>query len=151
MAMRLHLVLQSSMLRRRRRLRHLELGGARQHLGEADTDTLNDGEQDSAADGAVTGSLVAASDGEGAAGEETGNNGIVRVLLLADALDGAVKGREEAAPDAKVAAEDGGAHLDGGDGADASLAVGGVAEALDSVPDGATDSLEGRGQVSFDA
>jgi hypothetical protein len=63
---------------------------------------------------------------------------------LADALDGAVKGGEEAAPDAEVAAEDGGAHLDGRDGADAALAEGRVSEALDAVPDGAADGLGGE-------
>lgn len=132
-----------------RGLRHLELGGAGEHLAEADTDTFDDGEQDGAADGAVAGSLVATSDGERATGEEAGDDGVVGILLLADALDGAVKGGEETTPDAEVAAEHGSAHLDGCDGADAALAVGGVSEALDAVPDGAADSLFGGGHVSY--
>lgn len=125
----------------RRRLRSLELGRTSHHLAEADTDTLDDGQQDGTADGTVTSSLVATTDGQRAAGEETGNDGVPGVLLLADALDGAVKRREETTPDTEVAAENGRSHLDRCDGADASLAVGGVAESLDTVPDGAADGL----------
>lgn len=43
----------------------------------------------------------------------------------------------------KVAAEDGRAHLDGGDGADSALAVGGVSEAFYAVPQAATDRSVG--------
>ena len=124
-----------------RGLRHLELGAARQHLGEGDADALDDGEEDGAANGVVARGLEAASKRERAAGEEAGNDGVVGVLLLADALYGAVECREQAAPDAKVAAQHGRAHLDGRDGADAPLAVGRVAEAFDTVPDGAADGL----------
>lgn len=70
------------------------------------------------------------------------HDGVVRILLLSNALDGAVKGREETAPDAKVAAQDGSSHLDGGDGTDAALAVGRVSEALDAVPDGSANGLQ---------
>ena len=138
--------LQSGVFRRRRRLGHFELRRSRQHLGETDTDTLNDGKQNGTANGTVARGLVATSDGESTTSEETGNDGVVGVLLLADALYGAVKGREEATPDAEVASEDRSSHLDGGDGADASLAVGGVAEPFDAVPDGATNGLKRRGQ-----
>lgn len=87
-----------------RRLRYLQLGRSSQHLGEADTDTLNDGEQNSATDGTVSRGLVTTTDGQGATSEETGDNGVVGIFLLADSLDGAVECREETAPDAKVAA-----------------------------------------------
>lgn len=60
---------------------------------------------------------------------------------MSQALDGAVEGAEEAAPDAEVAAEDGGAHLDRREGAYPPLAVGAVAEALDAVPYRAADGL----------
>lgn len=70
------------------------------------------------------------------------HDGVVGILLLADTLDGAVKGREETAPDTKVAAQDGSSHLDGGDGTDAALAVGRVSEALDAVPDGSANGLQ---------
>lgn len=122
-------------------MRSLKLGRPGHHLAEADTDTLDDGQQDSATDGAVAGSLVTTTDGQRATGEEAGNDGVPGVLLLADALDGAVKRREETAPDTKVAAQHGCSHLDRCDGADASLAVGRVAESLDTMPDGTTDGL----------
>lgn len=134
-------VSQGGILHGRRRLRHLQLGRAGQHLGEADANTLNDGQQDSAANGTIARRLVATTDSERATGEEASDDGVVRILLLTDALDGAVKGREEAAPDAEVAAEDRGAHLDSRDGTDATLTVGRVSEALDSVPDGTSDGL----------
>lgn len=71
----------------------------------------------------------------------TRHTGIVRVLLLPDPLDRAVKRREHATPHAEVAAEHGRARLDGRDGAYPSLAVGAVSEAFDAVPDCTTDSL----------
>ncbi len=52
---------------------HLQLGRPRKHLLETDTDTLDDGEQDSTANGTVPRRLVPASDGQRAAREETGN------------------------------------------------------------------------------
>ena len=88
----------------RRRLRYLQLGRASQHLGESNTDALNNREQNSATNSTVSRSLVATTDGQGATREETGDNGIVRILLLADSLDGAVECRKEATPDAKIAA-----------------------------------------------
>lgn len=69
------------------------------------------------------------------------HDGVVGILLLSDALDGAVKCREETTPDTEVAAQDRRSHLDGGDGTDSTLAVGRVSEALDAVPDGTTDGL----------
>lgn len=121
--------------------RHLKFRGASHHLGETNADTFDDGEQHGTADGVVSGSLEATSEGEGTADEETGDDGVVRVLLLADALDGAVKGREETTPDAKVAAKYWGAHLDGCESTDTALTVGGVTETLDAVPDSASDGL----------
>lgn len=70
------------------------------------------------------------------------HDGVVRIFLLSDALDGAVKCREETTPDTEVAAEDRRSHLDGGNGTDSTLAVGRVSEALDAVPDGSTDGLQ---------
>jgi hypothetical protein len=52
---------------------HLQLCRTRVHLLEPDTDTLDDGEQDGTADGAVPGRLVSASNRERAAREEAGN------------------------------------------------------------------------------
>lgn len=120
---------------------HLEPSVPRKVLPDTDTDALDDGQQDRAADGAVPHGLVPATHGERATGEEAGDDGVVGVLLAPDTLDGAVERREEAAPDAEVAAEDGGAELHGRDGAHAALAVGAVPEALDAVPDGAADGL----------
>lgn len=76
--------------------------------------------------------------GEGATGQEARDDGVVWVLLLPVPLDGAVKGREETAPDTKVAADDGRAGLDGREGPDEAVAAGRVARALDAVPDRTT-------------
>ena len=73
--------------------------------------------------------------------EKPRDDRIVRVFLLSYPLDSAIKGREETAPDTEITAEDGRAGFDGGEGADAAFAVGGVAEAFDGVPEGAADSL----------
>ena len=81
--------------------------------------------------------------GEGAAGQEARDDGVVRVLLLPVALDGAVERREEAAPDTKVAADDGRARLDGRQRAEEAVAAGRVARAFDAVPDGAAYCTHG--------
>lgn len=124
-----------------RRPGNLQLGRAGEHLGETDTDALDDGEQDGTADGTVSRGLVASSDRESTASEETSDDGVVGILLLAHALDGAVESREQTAPDAKVTAQDGRSHLHSGDGADTSFTIGRVSEALDTVPNGAANGL----------
>ena len=63
---------------------------------------------------------------------------------MSNPLDGAVKAREETAPNTEVTTQDRGAGFDGGEGPDATFAVGGVAEAFDGVPEGAADSLGWR-------
>jgi hypothetical protein len=100
----------------RRRRGHLELGVLGHHPLETDSDALDDGQQDCAADGAVADGFGPSAHGERAAGEEAGDDRVPGVLLLADALDGAVECAEHAAPDAKVAAEYGRAGLDCCDG-----------------------------------
>lgn len=126
---------------RRREVTNIQLGAPCHHLLEGNADALDDGQQHRAANGAVARRLVAAADGQRAAREEARNDGVVGVLLPAHALDRAVKCREQATPHAKVAAQHGRTHLDGRQRADAALAVGGVAEALDAVPDGTADGL----------
>lgn len=121
---------------------YLQLGAPRQHPLKGDANPLNNGQQDGAANGTVPCGFVTPSNSQRATGEEAGDDGIVGVLLLSDALDGAVEGGEETTPDAKVAAQDGGSHFDRSDGANATLAVGGVSEALDAVPYSATDCLQ---------
>ena len=113
----------------------------RHGLGESNAHALDDSQQDGAADGAIPRSPVSSSDGQRAAGEEASDDAVVRVLLLPHALDGAVKGGEEASPHAKVATQHGRPHLDGGDCACASLAVRTVPEAFYAVPYRATDCL----------
>ena len=54
-------------------LSHLQLRCPRKHLLEADTDTLDNGEQDSTANGTVPRRLVPTSDGQRAARKETCN------------------------------------------------------------------------------
>ncbi|CAF3465695.1 unnamed protein product [Fusarium graminearum] len=75
---------------------------AGKHFGETDTDTLDDGEKNGTTDGTVPCSLVTTSNGERTAGEEAGNDGVVRVLLLAHALNGAVECREKTTPNTEV-------------------------------------------------
>lgn len=120
---------------------YLLLRATSHHLAKGDTDTLNDGQQHSAANGAIARRLVATAHGQRAARQETGRNGIPGILLLADALDRAVECAEETTPDTKVAAEYGRAHLDGRQRADSSFAIRTVAETLDAVPNGTTDGL----------
>lgn len=103
---------------------YLQFCAARHHLAEGNADPLNDCQQHRTSNRAIPCSLVASPDGQGATGEEASNDGVVGVLLLAHAFDGAVEGREQAAPHAKVSAQDGRAHLDGSDGAYAALTVG---------------------------
>lgn len=79
------------------------------------------------------------------------HTGVVRILLLPDALDRAVESREHTTPHTKVTTENGRAGLDGCDGTYPSLAVGAVSETFDTVPDGTTDrlgqSVLGRGRM----
>lgn len=99
-----------------RRWGHLELCVLGHHPLETDADTFDDGEQDGAADGTVADGLGTSTHGERTTGEETGDDGVPRVLLFADAFHGAVECAEHAAPDTEVASEDGRAGLDCCDG-----------------------------------
>lgn len=130
-------------------LTYLQLGTAGHHLGKGNTDALNDSQQNSTADSTVPRRFVASSNGQRATSKETCNDGIVWILLLANTLDGAVKGREQTTPYAKVATEDRCSHFDGGDSAYSSFAVGGVSVTFNAVPYRTADSLlheRGRGQ-----
>jgi len=71
-----------ALLNRRRRRRHIKPCVLRHHALEPDAHALDDGEQDGAADGAVTDRLCAAADGQGAAGEEAGDDSVPGVFLL---------------------------------------------------------------------
>lgn len=66
---------------------------------------------------------------------------IIRILLLPQSLDRAIERREQTAPDPEIASQDWRAGFYGCEGADATFAVGGVAEAFYAVPDCATDTL----------
>ena len=66
-----------------RRWGHLELCVLGHHPLETDADALDDGEQDGAADGTVADGLGSSTDGERTTGEETGNDGVPGVFLLA--------------------------------------------------------------------
>ena len=70
--------------------RRLQLGLTGEHLAHADAHTLDDGEEDGAPDGAVADGPGPATHGEGAARHAAGDDSVPWVLLLADALDGAV-------------------------------------------------------------
>ena len=113
---------------------HLQFRTARHHLLEPDADALDNGKQHGAPDGSVPRRLEAAPYRERPSGQEPGPDRVPRVLLVPQALDRAVEGAEEAAPDAEVAAQHGGAHLDRREGADPPFAVGAVAEAFYAVP-----------------
>lgn len=66
---------------------------------------------------------------------------VVGVLLLPDALDGTVECAEQAAPNAKVAAEHRRPRLDCRQSTDAAFAVGRIPEAFNTVPKSAADGL----------
>jgi hypothetical protein len=74
---------------RRRKLEFCVIG---HHALESDTDTFDDSQEDGTHNGGVASGLDTTTDGKGPTGEETGDNGVVRVFLLADALDGTVEG-----------------------------------------------------------
>lgn len=71
-----------------------------------------------------------------------GRTSIVGIFLLTHTLDRAVERAEQTAPDAKVATEDRRACFDSCKSTDASFAVGTVAEAFYTVPEGTADGLE---------
>jgi hypothetical protein len=81
----------------------------------------------------------APSDGQGATGEETRNDGVPGVFSLTHGLDGTVKRGEQPTPDTKVTPDNGRTGLDGGEGTVASFTVGRVTETLDSVPHAPTN------------
>ena len=66
---------------------------------------------------------------------------IVRILLLSNSLHGTIESREKTSPDSEVTTEHWSASLNGCESTDATLAVRGVTEALDAVPDGTADCL----------
>jgi hypothetical protein len=84
--------LSKSLLLGGRRRRKLEFCVVGHHSLESDTDTFDDGQEDGTHNSGVAGSLDTSSDSQRTTGEETGDNGIVRIFLLADALDGTVEG-----------------------------------------------------------
>lgn len=74
---------------------YLQLCVVGHHSLETDTDTLDDGEENGAHDGGVAGSLNTTTNGQRATSEETGDNSVPRILLLAHALDSTVVGRKQ--------------------------------------------------------
>jgi hypothetical protein len=99
-----------------RRWGHLELCVLGHHPLETNTDTLDDGEQDGAADGTVADGFGSSTDGERTTSEETSDNRVPGILLLSDAFHSAVECAEHAAPNTEVASEDRRAGLDCCDG-----------------------------------
>jgi len=79
---------------------HLKLCIARHHSLQANADTFYDSQEHGTADCVVAGRLEASADGQRAAGEEAGDNGIIGILLFADALDSAVICGKQSTPDA---------------------------------------------------
>jgi len=129
-----------SLVLRRRGGRELELSVVGHHTLEADTNTLNDTQEDSAHDGRVTGGLDTTTDSQSTTSEKTSNNAVPRVLGFANALNGAIECREHATPNTKVTTEHGSAGLDGRQGTYPTLTIGAVTETLDTVPDSTTNS-----------
>lgn len=113
---------------------HLQLCASRHHLLEPNTDAFNDCQQHSATNGAISRGLESTSNRQRAASHESCADCVPGIFLLSRAFDGAVESAEEAAPDAEVASQHRGAHLDCCEGTDASLAVRAIAEAFDTVP-----------------
>lgn len=127
-----------------RRLGRNGLGLERHPSLHGNTDTLKHRQNACTGDGTVSGLLPATSHGQHATGEETGNDGVERVLGAADGLDGTVERWENTTPDTKVATDCRRPDLDGAEGAGAALTVGRVAEALETVPNGATNDTHGE-------
>lgn len=74
------------------RCSYLKLCVVGHHSLETDTDTFNDGKENGAHDGGVTGSLDTTTNSKRATSEETCDNGVPRILLLAHTLNGTVVG-----------------------------------------------------------
>ena len=70
--------------------RYLELCVIGHHALESNTNTLDDSKEDSTHDRGVSGSFNTTTDGEGTTGEETSDDSVPWIFLLAHALDGAV-------------------------------------------------------------
>jgi hypothetical protein len=86
-----------------RHFRWLETRAFGHHSLETDADAFDNSEKYCASDCAVPCGFVASSYGERSTGHETGRNGVPRVFLFPDSLDGAVPDAEKTAPDTKVA------------------------------------------------
>lgn len=82
---------------------------------------------------------------------QTRRTGIIRIFLLPDSLNCAIKSRKQPAPDAEVTSEDRRARLNCCESAYPSFAVGAVSEPFDTVPDGAANSLSSWNLVSRDS
>ncbi|KAI3479512.1 hypothetical protein L1887_58423 [Cichorium endivia] len=108
------------------------------------THALEDTEQNTAHDARPNSGLGTRSDSQAASGHEACDDGVPGILLLTDALDGAVERGEHAAPHAEVASEHGCARLDRRERAWKTLTARAVAGTLDAVPDGATHCTHGK-------
>ena len=122
----------------------------RGHPVHHDADALDEGEEDSADDGAAHHVLRAVPGGhDGARGGPAGD-GVPRVLLLAEVREGAVEAGEAEAPGGELAAEDGRALLHADEAAQAAPAEagGGVPRARHEVEEGAADEAHREGAAA---
>nr|GMC65828.1 hypothetical protein CR513_08514 [Ipomoea batatas]GMD01836.1 hypothetical protein CR513_08514 [Ipomoea batatas] len=104
---------------------------------EHNTSAFDESQEDASECGGSRRRAEALAQGEDAARGGSGDDGVPRILLLADVDHGAVEDGEEAAPDGEAAADPRRVHPDGLGGADHPGAVGGVVEAFNKVEGGA--------------
>ena len=119
---------------------YLELCVIGHHALEANTNTLDHSKEDGTHDSGVAGGLITTTDSEGTTGEETSDDSIIRIFLLANSLNRTVVDTEKSSPAAEVTTEDGRARLNSRESTYPALTVGTIAETLNTVPDGTTDS-----------
>ena len=122
----------------------------RGHSVHHDADSLDEGEEDSADDGAARHVLWPVPGSHDGPGSGPTHDGVPRVLFLAHVREGAVEAGEAEAPCGELAAEDGRALLHADEAAEPAPAEAGgsVARARQEVEEGAADEAHGEGAAA---
>ena len=122
----------------------------RGHSVHHDADSLDEGEEDSADDGAAHHMLWPVPGCHDGPGSGPAHYGVPRVLLLAHVRECAVEAGEAEAPRGELAAEDGSALLHADEAAEPAPAEagGGVARTRYKVEEGAADEAHGEGAAA---
>jgi hypothetical protein len=105
------------------------------------TNTLDNGKQQTTRNGTISSVSPATSEGKSTTGHETSDDRVERILLSSNGLDGTIHGRENTTPSTEVTSNNRSSHSNGREGTCSSLTKGRVSETLDTVPDSTSDNL----------